>query len=115
MSQTVILDSLTIANGATRYLELPVRDGTIGVQVLWRDAVSSATCTLELTSLRDVAAEVAGATGAWKDSGLTFTGPAATAADSFLINVENCRQARARLKVVAAAATFLLVLDGTAP
>jgi hypothetical protein len=115
ISATVIIAAESIANGVTRYIELPVREGRIGAQVAWKDATSSATITLELTSFREAAAEQAGAAGVWKDSGLSFVGPAGVGADALLINVENCRQPRARLKIVAAAATFLTILDGTAP
>lgn len=95
----------TMASGTTVYLEVPVVAGTVGVQLAWLDATSSATVTLELTSYRHIAAAAPGAAWEWKDSGLTFTGPSASAAGSLLINVENVRQRRARLKIVAAAAS----------
>lgn len=95
----------TVANGETKYVEVPVRNGTIGFQLAWLDATSSATVTLELTSYLRIAAGVAGGAGQWKDSGVSITGPAATAADSAIVNVENVRQRRARLKIVGAAAS----------
>lgn len=106
-----------IASGVTLYVEVPVRNGVdggrfLGCQVAWLDATSSATITLELTSYRHAGAQDTSAT-MWIDSGLTFTGPAATAAGGLLINVENVRQLRARLKIVTAAITTLDIRDGT--
>jgi glycerate kinase len=93
-----------MVNAETKYVEVPVVDGAIGFQLAWMDAVSSATVTLELTSFRRIAATVAGSAWEWKDSGVTITGPAASAAGSVLVNVENVRQRRGRVKIVAAAA-----------
>jgi hypothetical protein len=109
-----------IPTSTTLYVEVPVRDGVdggrfLGVHVAWLDATSSATITLELTSYRHVASGVAGNAWEWIDSGLTFTGPAATAAGGLLINIENIRQHRARLKIVTAAITTLDIRDGTNP
>lgn len=108
----------TIAAGETKYIPLPIReDGGnrwIGAQVAWKDATSSATITLELTSYPHTTAVAVGQAWEWKDSGLTFSGPAASAAGSFLVNVENVRQKQARLKIVGAATTALEVRDGTA-
>jgi len=42
----------TVASGATIYVSVPIRDGRIGAFVGWLDAVSSATITLELTSIQ---------------------------------------------------------------
>jgi hypothetical protein len=102
-----------IASGATYYLEVPVRGGALGAHIGWTEAVSSATITLEFSSNIEIAATIAGTAADWKDSGLSFTGPAASAAGALLINVENVRQTRARLKIVAAAVTVLRILDGT--
>lgn len=103
----------SVANGETKYIEVPVRDdGSIGLQLAWMDATSSATVTLELTSYRRVAAAVVGNAWEWKDSGLTFTGPVASAAGSLQINIENVRQLRARLKIVGAAASTLDLRGG---
>jgi hypothetical protein len=111
---TSILFQGLIANGATKYVEVTVLDGKIGVDVAWLDATSSATVTLELTSFRNASGTTAGAAWEWKDSGLTFTGPAASAAGSLQINVENVRQRRARVKIVAAAASTFDIRDGLA-
>jgi hypothetical protein len=100
-----MITQFNVASGETKYAEVPVVNGTIGFQLAWMDAVSSATVTLELTSFPRIAATVAGAAWEWKDSGLTITGPAATAAGSTLVNVENVRQRRARIKIVGAAAS----------
>lgn len=104
----------TQANSTTVYYPVPVHSGVIGVQFAWTDATSSATVTLELTDFDAIEApyDAAGAAYEWKDSGLTITGPAASAAGSTLILVENARCLRARLKVVAAANCSFVILNG---
>lgn len=106
----------TIANGATQYISVPVIKGMIGCHIAWVDATSSATITLELSSfpIEEATTTTAG-TYQWKDSGVSITGPAASAAGSALVNVENVRQSRARLKVVGAAVTSLIVYNGEQP
>lgn len=103
----------TVANSETKYIEVPIRNGTIGVHIGWLDATSSATITLELTSFPGKAAGSAGSAWEWKDSGVSITGPAASAAGSSVVNVENVRQKRARLKIVGAAACNFEIHDGT--
>ncbi len=106
----------TVANGATKYVGLPLRpDGGVGCQIAWKDAASSATITLELTSFpaTDAPVDEAGAAWEWKDSGLSITGPAASAAGSVLVNAENVRQRRARIKIVAAAACDFEIHNGS--
>lgn len=95
----------TVANGVTKYIELPVRKGTVGVQISWLDGVSSATVTIELGSFPGVNVAVAGNAWEWAPSGIAITGPAATAAGSAIVNIDNVRQSRARLKIVGIAAT----------
>ena len=102
-----------MANGETKYVEVPIRDAALGAHIGWLDAVSSATITLELSSFA-AASTQAGTAWEWKDSAVSITGPAAVAANSFLLNVENVRQKRARLKIVAAAASEFDIRDGTA-
>ena len=102
----------TIVNGQTFYLEVPIVNGTIGQHIGWLDATSSATITLELGSFVGAAATVAGSAWEWKDSGVSITGPAASAAGSSLVNVENVRQKRARLKFVGAATSQFDVRGG---
>lgn len=103
----------TIAAAATQYIPVPVIRGAIGCQIAWVDATSSATITLELSSFPvEEAANDAAAGYVWEDSGVTITGPAASAAGSSVVNVENVRQSRARLKVVGAATTSLIVYNG---
>lgn len=103
----------TLTNGNTHYVEVPVVDGKIGAQIAWLDAASAATITLELTSYgqRDAAVDNTDA-WKWEDSGLTITGPAASAAGSELVNVENVRQRRARFKIAATADSKIQVLAG---
>jgi hypothetical protein len=96
----------TVANGVTKYVELTVKDdGSLGAQIAWMDATSAATITLELTSYsaHEAPVETAGAANVWKDSGLTVTGPTGAAVGCSQLNVENVRQRRARLKIVASA------------
>lgn len=102
-----------IATSTTAYIGVPIHGDAIGLYIAWKDATSSATITLELTSVNATDAPVTTAgTWQWKDSGLTITGPAASAAGSTLVNVENARQTRARLKIVTAAACDFEILDG---
>lgn len=109
-----ILFSGRILSGATVYVPVPVRNGTIGAFIGWPDAVSSATITLELASA-PVGPTVAGTAAQWSDSAITLTGPAASAAGSARIDVENCRQKQARIKIVTAAVTTIDIWDGTGP
>lgn len=103
----------TIANGATKYVGVPVVKGMIGAQISWVDATSSATITLELSSFPpDEVATDAAASYYWADSGETITGPAGSAAGSTLVNLENVRQSRARFKIVGAATTSLIIYNG---
>lgn len=102
----------TVANGTTFYVEVPVNNGAIGAQIAWLDATSAATITLELTSYGQPEAPVdtAGAANVWLPSGVTITGPTGAAIGGAGINVENVRQARARLKFVTTAISKLQVL-----
>ena len=109
--ETGLLFRGQIATTTTSYVEVPVRDGKVGAFVGWPDAVSSATITVEVTSSRASASDVSA--NQWKDSGASLTGPAASAAGSLAINLENVRQKRARIKIVTAAATTLEIWDGT--
>lgn len=95
-----------LASGVTEYFEVPIRDGTIGLHVGWFDATSSATITIELTSVPGVAVNSTTAWH-WKDSGVSITGPAGSAIGAASINIENVRQIRARIKIVTAAITQL--------
>lgn len=94
----------TVTNGATKYVPVPIFNGAIGAHIAWRDATSSAAITLELGSFDsdEAPVETAG-TYQWVNSGAAITGPSATAAGSVLVNIDNVRQKRARLKIVAAA------------
>lgn len=102
-----------VLNGATKYVGLEVVDGRVGCQIIWTDAISAATITLELTSLDgiDAPTETAG-TYQWKDSAVTIVGPAASAVGSALVNVENVNQKRARLKIVATANCQFIIMAG---
>lgn len=104
----------TVASAATKYVGVPIYDGTLGAHIAWLDATSSATITLQLTSFgpTDAPVDEAGSAWEWVDSGETITGPAASAAGAVLVNLENVRQRRARLKIVAAADCNLEIHDG---
>jgi len=117
MSQTQFLyneAAATLANASTIYVGIPVDHdrGCLGCQIAWLDATSAATITLELSNFgsHDAPVSAAGAAWEWEDSGLTITGPAATAAGSSVLNVENVRQRRARLKIVTTANSKIQVV-----
>ena len=104
----------SVAPVGITYVGIPVHDGGIlGAYIAWKDATSSAAITLELTSVgaEDAPVGTAG-TWQWKDSGIAIAGPAASAPGAVLVNVENVRQWRARLKIVATAASDLEIYDG---
>jgi hypothetical protein len=96
------------------YIEIPVRCGCVGAQVAWPDATSAATIGLEFSSNPGAGASSTKADD-WTDSGVTITGPAATGAGSVMLNVDNIRQKRARIKVTTTAVTNLTVWDGMEP
>lgn len=104
----------TILSGATQYVAVPIHHDAIGLHIGWRDATSSATITLEFSCMpsRDAPTNEAGDAWEWIDSGETIEGPAATAAGGVLLHIDNARQDRARLKIVAAADCDLFVYDG---
>lgn len=106
-----------LTHPTTQYVGLPIHDGVAGGQIAWKDATSSATITLELTSFGpdEAPGNVAGAAWEWKDSGETITGPVASAAGSTLVNLENVRQRRGRYKIVTAADCDLEIYDGANP
>lgn len=102
-----------LASGQTKYVEVTVKRDAVGVQVAWLDATSAATITLELTSYgQQEAPEDNTDAWKWKDSGVAITGPAASAAGSSVVNVENVRQKRARIKIVTTANSKIQVLRG---
>jgi hypothetical protein len=105
------LFSGTIPTSTTLYIPLPIVNGTIGAHIGWLDAVSSATITVETSSIPGVSVTTAGSAWQWKDSALTFTGPAASAIGALSINIENVRQKAARLKIVTAAVCQLEIYD----
>lgn len=104
----------TVANAATQYVGLKICGGTIGAHIAWLDATSSATITLELSCFNndDAAVGDAGSAWEWIGSGVSITGPSGAAAGGSLLNVENVRQYRARLKIVAAANCSFEIYDG---
>lgn len=109
-----------ILSGVTKYIGLPIdrgpNGGSVGVHIGWKDTVSSATITFETTSFpfEDAPTEVAGAAYLWLDSGEVITGPGGTAIGCSQMNVENVRQRRGRLKIVAAADCDFEIHDGAA-
>lgn len=111
-----ILFAGPVLNGVTKYVRVPVREGTIGIHIGWLDATSSAAITLELSSFPGANDQFASAGAAWEwlASGVAIPGPTGAAASSSGVNVENVRQNYARLKIVAAANCSFDIRDGTA-
>ena len=115
MSSTHYLFDGTITNGAFVYVGVPISPlGTIGVQISWLDTTTSAAIVLELTNYDADEAPVASAGSAWKwkDSGVSITGPTGGSTGSSIVNIENVRQRRARLKITATAASRIQVTEG---
>jgi hypothetical protein len=108
------LFSGVLTHPTTAYVGIPIKDGALGAQIAWKDATSSATITLELSSYDPQVAPIASAGSAWhwEDSGVTITGPAGAAAGSIVVNADNVRQQRARFKIVTIATTTIDILDG---
>lgn len=105
----------SLTHPATQYVGVPVCDGKVGAHIAWLDATSSATITLELSSFSaDEAPVTTAGTYQWVTSGVSITGPSASAAGASLVNVENVRQARARLKIVTAANCSFDIRNGLA-
>jgi hypothetical protein len=99
----------TIPTATTKYIAVPVDPvtGRLFLDVQWKDAISSATITLETTGSSQADADVnaAGAAWQWKtEAGITITGPAAAAAGSTKVHTTALCCRRARLKIVTAAA-----------
>lgn len=95
-------EKITIPIGTT-YVGLPVSCGTIGGSVFWSSTSLIATFTVDVTTANQQEAPVNDTSARWVGSGVSFPA-AASAAGGFAINLENVRQARARLKIVATAA-----------
>ncbi len=103
----------TVATGEVKYVEVPVRNGALGCHIGWKDATSSAAIILELSSFPGASIDGAGRAWEWKDSGVSITGPAAAAAGSTIVNVENVRQVMARIRITGAALSSFEIWDGT--
>lgn len=100
-----------VADEATQYVGVPVHPGgVIGVQIAWRDDVSAAAITLEVTDTDAVTADAG--TWEWGDSGEEITGPDGSAVGSAFLHLENVRVRRARLKIVASADCDFVIYDG---
>lgn len=114
MATTQFLYKGTLTHPTTQYVGVPLRDGSLGVQIAWLDATSSATITLEVTNYDsgDAPVDTAGSAWVWKQHSTSITGPNGTAAGSAIVNAENIRQKRARLKIVTAATSKLEIMDG---
>lgn len=100
-------------------IPVPILAGCIGLHVSWPDAVTDASFVLELSSFpSEVAPLWAGGAGTlqpggghaylsgasaqfWPDSGETIAPVVAGAAGSFMVNLSNVRQQRARLRITA--------------
>jgi hypothetical protein len=103
----------TIANGATKYVGVPIKNGALGCQIAWKDATSAADITLEFSDYDGVAAPLEeDGTYQWFDSGVSITGPAGAAIGSEGVDVDNTRHHRARLKIEATADCNLEIMNG---
>lgn len=99
--------------GGTKYVEIPLGDESVsGLFISWPDGTSSATLTLESTlhNSTDAALTSADASLWAPETGITITGPAATAKASEMVHLGNNGATRMRLKIVPAADTTLTVL-----
>lgn len=105
----------TVANGETKYLRVPIHNGALGIHIGWKTTASSATITLEMTSIPGLGIDDPGAAWQWEDSGVSISGPAAAAIGATSVNVDNVRQTDARLKIVGAAASVFEIWDGIRP
>jgi hypothetical protein len=113
IADNIIATLVNIPSGTTLYVPVPIRDNCIGAHVLWRDAVSSAAITLELSSTEAAAQSGSAADWGTGANSPTITGPAATGAGCAIITVTNINQRQARLKIVTAAITNIEVRDGS--
>ena len=110
-----------VSSSAVHYVELGGVDDLVqSVQISWPDATSSATIVLQTSNF--LVTTDAPATGfpvarsaevdgyRWADENVAITGPAASAAGSFMLNMGNIGVRRARLKITVAANTQLYIL-----
>jgi hypothetical protein len=111
-------------------IPVPIVAGCIGLHVSWPDATTAGSFVLELSSFPEQIAPlwaggagtavpgggtafVAGASAQfWPDSGETIAAVVAGAAGSFLINLSNVRQQRARLRITSTADCFWEIYNG---
>ncbi len=114
----------TLPTTVTEYVNVPIGpNGRLFLDVQWKDATSSATITIETTGspaqpegtlVDGVPYTTAGQAWQWKnESGITITGPAASAAGSTKVHVSNLFTKRARLKIVTAAACIFEIHSET--
>jgi len=94
----------SIANGATAFCPVPIVQGCIGLHGTWPDATSTFTVVLEVSSFNPeepgAGPEDAANARTWPAMpGVTIT-QTPGAAGSFLVNLSNIRQQRARLRMV---------------
>lgn len=102
-----------VANATTQFVGIPIGDGDlVSITIRWPDATSSATIVFQVTDFDSIDAPVDQATSAnrWKAmTGVTITGPAASAAGAFEVNIPDIGARRGRLSIAAAAdSTFLI-------
>lgn len=96
-----------ILAGATLYVGIPFGpiNWLVFIDIQWRDAISSATITLETTASNSEEApvDVPGQAWQWKADPAVITGPSAVGAGSTKVTISNAGAPRGRLKIVAAA------------
>lgn len=106
---------MTVLSGATDFfMWTPSASGTHSLQISWADATSSAALTLESSNYgkSEISGTLARATNPglamWAlESGVSITGPAASAANSVMVHLSQSGAKSYRVKIVAAADTVL--------
>jgi len=115
--QRSLLFQGVIANATTKYIGVPLgSSGRFSLDIQWKDATSSATITLESTQSPHTIAPVEEAGDAWEwktETGVSITGPAASAAGSTKLHVSNMGPCRLRLKIVTAAQSTFEIYGST--
>lgn len=103
--------AFNVANAATRYVDLPIPSSKLhSVQIAWLDAISSATITIESTNRTPNDASFDSTNAAlWSADATSITGPNGTAIGSVMVNLADKGFRRARLKIIASAASKFVV------
>ena len=98
----------SITHPSTTYVPIPVpMTGRVSIHIAWLDATSSATIVFQTSIFDgyDAPFDAAGSAWEWEtESGVSITGPAASAAGSTTVHVSNLgERVRGRLVITTAA------------